>query len=175
LVLMQSHFELFGLEAGFALDRVALDRAYREIQGRIHPDRFAQAGDAERRASMQWTTRVNEAYRVLQNPLERARHLLELNGVDVALETNTAMPTEFLERQMLLRESLEAASGARDAVALDALRADLVAERARVEARLAARIDEDKDFAAAAELVRELKFLERLDAEIESAYDAIEA
>jgi len=172
---MQSHFELFGLEPGFALDRVALERAYREIQGRIHPDRFAHAGDAERRASMQWTTRVNEAYRVLQNPLERARHLLELNGVDVALETNTAMPVDFLERQMALRESLEAASAARDAAALDALRAGLGIERERVVAKLALRIDAEKDHAAAAGLVRELKFLERLDAEIESAYDAIEA
>jgi len=172
---MQSHFELFGLEPGFALDRAALDRAYREIQGRIHPDRFAHAGEAERRASMQWTTRVNEAYRVLQNPLERARHLLELNGVDVAFETNTAMPAEFLERQMTLRESLEAASEARDTAALDTLRADLAAERKRVETRLAARIDQEKDFAAAAALVRELKFLERLDMEIESAYEAIEA
>lgn len=172
---MQSHFELFGIEPGFALDRAALDRAYREIQGRIHPDRFAHAGEAERRASMQWTTRVNEAYRVLQDPLERARHLLELNGVDVAFETNTAMPTEFLERQMTLRESLEAASEARDAAALDALRADLAIDRKRVETQLAARIDQEKDFAAAASLVRELKFLERLDMEIESAYDAIEA
>ncbi len=172
---MQSHFELFGIEPGFALDRAALDRAYREIQGRIHPDRFAHAGEAERRASMQWTTRVNEAYRVLQDPLERARHLLELNGVDVAFETNTAMPAEFLERQMTLRESLEAASEARDAAALDALRADLAIDRKRVETQLAARIDQEKDFAAAASLVRELKFLERLDMEIESAYDAIEA
>jgi len=172
---MQSHFELFGIEPGFALDRAALDRAYREIQGRIHPDRFAHAGEAERRASMQWTTRVNEAYRVLQDPLERARHLLELNGVDVAFETNTAMPTEFLERQMTLRESLEAASEARDAAALDALRADLAIDRKRVETQLAARIDQEKDFAAAAALVRELKFLERLDMEIESAYEAIEA
>jgi len=172
---MQSHFELFGLELGFALDRVALERAYREIQGRIHPDRFAHAGDAERRASLQWTTRVNEAYRVLQNPLERARHLLELNGVDVAFETNTTMPVEFLERQMALREALEAASDARDAAALDALRAELGAERDRVVARLAVRIDGEKDYDAAASLVRELKFLERLDAEIESAYESIEA
>lgn len=172
---MQSHFELFGLELGFALDRVALERAYREIQGRIHPDRFAHAGDAERRASVQWTTRVNEAYRVLQNPLERALHLLELNGVDVALETNTAMPVDFLERQMALREALEAASEARDAAVLDALRAELGVERERVVARLAVRIDAEKDYDGAAGLVRELKFLERLDAEIELAYDAIEA
>ena len=172
---MQSHFELFGLEPGFALDRAALDRAYREIQGRIHPDRFAHAGDAERRASMQWTTRVNEAYRVLQNPLERARHLLELNGVDVALETNTAMPAEFLERQMSLREALETASAARDAAALDALRDEIGVERKRVEAQLAQRIDGARDFDGAASLVRELKFLERLDMQIESAYESIEA
>ena len=172
---MQSHFELFGLEPGFALDRAALDRAYREIQGRIHPDRFAHAGDAERRASMQWTTRVNEAYRVLQNPLERARHLLELNGVDVALETNTAMPAEFLERQMSLREALETASAARDVAALDALRDEIGVERKRVEAQLAQRIDGARDFDGAAGLVRELKFLERLDMQIESAYESIEA
>lgn len=172
---MQNHFELFGLEPGFALDRVALERAYREIQGRIHPDRFAHAGDAERRASMQWTTRVNEAYRVLQNPLERARHLLELNGVDVALETNTAMPVEFLQRQMALRESLEAAAEARNTAALDALRAELGAARERVVAKLAAAIDGEKDYRAAAGWVRELKFFERLDAEIESAYESIEA
>ena len=172
---MHSHFELFGLEPGFALDRAALDRAYREIQARIHPDRFAHAGEAERRASMQWTTRVNEAYRVLQNPLERARHLLELHGVDVAFETNTAMPVEFLERQLALRESLAAASTARDATALDALRTDLAAERKRVEAQLEAQIDDMRDFAGAAGIVRELKFLERLDAEIEAAYEAIEA
>ncbi|MDX1374998.1 MAG: Fe-S protein assembly co-chaperone HscB [Burkholderiales bacterium] len=172
---MQSYFELFGIEPGFALERTALERAYREIQGRIHPDRFAHAGDAERRASMQWTTRINEAYRVLLHPLERARHLLELNGVDVELETNTAMPAEFLERQMTLREALETASAARDPAALDALRADLGAERRRVEAQIGERIDGVKDYAGAAGLVRELKFLERLDEEIASAYESIEA
>jgi len=89
---MQSHFDLFGLQPAFAVDEVRLERAYREIQSRVHPDRFAHAGDAERRASLQWTTRVNEAYRALKNPVQRASHLLELHGVDVAFETNTAMP-----------------------------------------------------------------------------------
>ena len=77
-----SHFELFGLQPAFKLDNEALERAYREIQSRVHPDRFAHAGDAERRASLQWTTRVNEAYRTLKNPVQRASHLLELRGVD---------------------------------------------------------------------------------------------
>ena len=86
----------------------------------MHPDRFASAGDAERRASMQWTTRVNEAYRTLRSPVQRARYLLELEGVDVAFETNTAMPPDFLMRQMELREALEAAGDARDADARSA-------------------------------------------------------
>ena len=41
---------------------------------------------------MQWSTRVNEAYRTLKSPVQRAKYLLELNGVDVALETYTQMP-----------------------------------------------------------------------------------
>ena len=40
---MQSHFELFGLPAAFALDAERLEMAYREIQSRVHPDRFAHA------------------------------------------------------------------------------------------------------------------------------------
>src|SRR5258705_13693228 len=114
-----SHFELFGLSPRFQLDAVALERAYREIQARVHPDRFAHAGDAERRASLQWTTRGNEAYRTLKSPVQRGKHLLELHGVDVAFETNTAMPTEFLMQQMELREKLEEA---KDPKALDDLR-----------------------------------------------------
>src|SRR5499426_1503841 len=102
-----------------------LEKAYREVQSRVHPDRFAHAGDAERRASLQWTTRVNEAYRTLKDPVQRGRHLLELHGVDVAFETNTQMPTDFLMQQLELREELEAATAKKDDSGLDALRARL--------------------------------------------------
>src|SRR5690242_21486032 len=113
---MQSHFDLFGLQPAFAVDEVRLERAYREIQSRVHPDRFAHAGDAERRASLQWTTRVNEAFQILKNPVSRAKHLLDLQGVDVAFETNTQMPTDFLMQQLELREELDSS---KDAAALD--------------------------------------------------------
>src|SRR3954468_9014279 len=116
-----SHFELFGLPQRFHLDAVALERAYRGIRSRVHPDRFARGGEAERRASLQWTTRVNEAYRSLKNPVQRASHLLALHGVDVAFETNTAMPADFLMAQMELRETLAQATGAKDLGALDTL------------------------------------------------------
>jgi molecular chaperone HscB len=170
----RSHFELFGLQPAFALDHEALERAYREIQSRVHPDRFAHAGDAERRASLQWTTRVNEAYRALKSPVQRASHILALHGVDVAFETNTAMPADFLMEQMELREALEDAASARDASVLDALQQRIDAHKRDLEARLAACIDREKDYAGAAELVRELQFLEKLEAEIDAAHEALD-
>jgi molecular chaperone HscB len=168
---VQNHFELFGLAPAFSLASDALERSYREIQSKVHPDRFAHAGDAERRASLQWTTRVNEAFQVLKNPVSRARHLLELQGVDVAFETNTAMPPEFLMQQMALRETLEEA---KDAAALEALRGNLRKEKSGLEKQIGDAIDGRKDYPAAAGLVRKLQFLHRLDDEIDAAYEEIE-
>ena len=62
---MQNHFELFQLPARFALDMSALDAAYRDVQGKVHPDRFINASSAEKRVAMQWATRANEAYQTL--------------------------------------------------------------------------------------------------------------
>ena len=171
---MHNHFELFGLAPAFALDPEALERSYREIQARVHPDRFAHAGDAERRASLQWTTRVNEAYRTLKDPVQRAKHILELHGVDLAFETNTQMPTEFLVQQLELREELEGAVSDRDTAALDRLKADLLDHKRALIGQIAAAIDSRKDYAGAAGLVRKLMFLGRLAAEIEAAYEEAE-
>jgi molecular chaperone HscB len=150
------------------VDTAALERGYRGIQAQIHPDRFAASGDAERRASMQWTTRVNEAYRALRDPVQRAKYLLELNGVDVAFETNTQMPADFLMRQLELRETL---AEAKDAATLDRLREGVDAEKDALEARIGELIDARRDFEAAAAEVRKLMFLHRLGEEIELAYE----
>ena len=168
---MSSHFELFGLAPAFAVDAAALDRAYREIQSRVHPDRFAHAGDAERRAAIQWTTRVNEAYRTLKSPVQRAKHILELNGVDVAFETNTQMPQDFLGRQLELRETL---AEAREPEALEHLLAEVRSERQQLERSIEELIDARRDFAAAAGEVRKLMFLDKLATEIDLAFDKVE-
>jgi molecular chaperone HscB len=169
---MQNHFDLFGLPPAFSLEKDLLEKAYRDIQSRVHPDRFASAGDAERRASLQWTTRVNEAFQILKNPVARAKHLLELHGVDVAFETNTAMPGDFLMQQMALREALEEATEKKSSESLDRLRGDLRREEAVLEKQIADAIDVRKDYQGAAGLVRKLMFLDRLDEEIGLAYEA---
>ena len=168
---MKNHFELFGLTPAYALDTESLERSYREIQSRIHPDRYAHAGDAERRASMQWTTRVNEAYRTLKSPVQRAKYLLEMNGVDVQFETNTQMPSAFLLQQLELREAL---AGAKQPAALDALLAEVRQQQRLHEDALVQLIDARKDHAAAASEVRKLMFLDKLAAQIDLAYDGVE-
>ena len=170
--LTSNHFELFGLAPAFALDSARLDAAYRDIQAKVHPDRFAQAGDAERRASMQMATRVNEAYRTLKSPVLRAKYLLEMNGVDVAFETNTAMPREFLMEQMELREKLEEAKKSTD---LDLLSRELAVERREIESRIEEKIDAQRDFAGASDLVRKLMFLERFGEDIDAAHESLDA
>ncbi len=169
---MKNHFELFGLAPAYTLEPERLDRCYREIQARIHPDRFAHAGEAERRASMQWTTQVNEAYRTLKNPVQRARYLLELNGVDVAFETDTSMPNDFLVEQLELREKL---AEARDVESLDLLQENLSEERQSIEKKISEQLDARQNFEDAKILVRKLMFLERLGEEIDAAYEALEA
>jgi len=168
---MTNHFELFGLAPAYALDTEALERAWREVQARVHPDRYAHAGAAERRASLAWSARANEAYRLLKDPVERARYLLELNGVDPQFETCTAMPEAFLQRQMELREALAEARAARDAARLAQLEQEVAAAMQALEADIARRMDAERDYAGAAGLVRELQFLRRLADEIDAAAD----
>ena len=74
------YYTLFGLPRSFRIDAAALDRRYREIAAQVHPDKYVQAGDAERRLSLQWATRVNEAYQTLKDSLSRAQYLLLLAG-----------------------------------------------------------------------------------------------
>jgi molecular chaperone HscB len=171
---LRSHFELFDLEPAYSIDTAALDQSYRDLQALVHPDRYASAGDAERRASMQLTTRVNEAYRALKDPVQRAKHILELNGIDVAFETNTQMPTDFLMQQLEMREELEAAVGKKDSSYLDGLRKKLASQEKRLEALIGESIDARKDYPGAVELVRKLLFLHKIEDEIQSAYDTIE-
>ncbi len=165
------HFELFGLPPRFAIDLDALERAYKDVQGRVHPDRFAAGTAAERRVAMQWATRANEAYSTLRSPQKRAAYLVERAGVPIEAETNTAMPPAFLMQQMEWREALDEARG--DPAALNELRATMNEERDQVLAALGRAIDESRDYPQAAALVRQLMFIDRFAAEVGHADEAL--
>jgi molecular chaperone HscB len=171
---MQNHFELFQLPPQFALDPSALDAAYRDVQSRVHPDKFVNATAAEKRVAMQWATRANEAYQTLKNPQKRAQYLCELNGVDLQTESNTAMPMAFLMQQMEWRDELGDARAGKDLDALEALDQQLRRERKTHLAEIEKQLDAG-DFHAAAQSVRALMFLEKFAEEVRFAFEAIEA
>jgi len=171
--IQDSHFDLFHLPVRFALDLQALEHAYRTVQAQVHPDRFAAAGEAQKRIAMQWATRANEAYQTLRDPLKRATYLLSLRGIDVGAAENTAMEPAFLMQQMEWRERIEDAADARNVGVLIALQDELRdEERARFE-RLAVLLDTGAD-QPAAEAVRQLMFLERVSGEIGHQIERLE-
>lgn len=167
------HFALLGLPAQFTLDRPALDAAWRQAQAQVHPDRFAVGTPAERRVAMQWASQLNEAYRVLRSPLERARYLCEQAGQDLQVETNTAMSPAFLMQQLEWREALDDARAARDLAQLDTLGDELDAVRRTLVEQVRVLLDERQDRAAAAARVREWMFLEKFSDEIDTARDRL--
>ncbi|MCF6363072.1 MAG: Fe-S protein assembly co-chaperone HscB [Gammaproteobacteria bacterium] len=112
--LTSDYFKLFALPVSFDIDDKVLAERYRELQRAVHPDRFVNASDAERRLSMQLATRVNEGFRTLKDPLARARYLLEFKGV-VLDDTDTRLDSGFLMQQIELRERMGAVKGATDA------------------------------------------------------------
>ena len=169
-----NYFELFGIDPFYGIDTARLDRAYREIQTQVHPDRYAHLPDAEQRLSMQWATRVNEAYRTLKHPLSRAQYLLQLKGIDTLHASNTAMPPEFLMEQMEWREAVAEAKAAEDAGELEKLHHRLRADADALYAEIEKDIDRKEDYAAAAEAVRRMMFVLKLKDEIDESLESLE-
>ena len=162
----RNHFELLGLRPAFRVDADALERAYRELQRSVHPDRFASATDAEKRLALQASARANEAYRTLRDPVARAEYLLSLRGVDANVETDTRLPVAFLTRQLERREAADEARDARDDAALGALIDDVRRDAGALSVEVAALLDANDD--AASMRVREWRFLVKLADDLEA-------
>jgi molecular chaperone HscB len=168
--LNSSDFELFGLPQRFAQDRAAIDARWKALQGEYHPDRFAAQGQAAQRVAMQWSVRINEAYRRLKDPLRRAAYLCELRGAPIDAENNTAMPARFLMEQMEWREALEEASGEAE---LEALDQQLNRSRRQALQSIEQLLDEQDDPAAAAQQVRALMFIERFGEDVQTRIEQL--
>jgi len=174
LDLTADFFALFGLPKTFRLSLSELDSRYRDVQAQVHPDRFANAPEGERRLSMQWATRANEAYLTLKKPLERAKYLLELAGHDLQAESNTAMPADFLMEQMEWREAVMEARTGGDHHELEHLYQRLRGDIDGRYAEVAALLDDARDYALATDRVRRLMFLEKLLYEIDDALASLD-
>lgn len=169
--LQSSDFELFDLAPCFAQDSAAIDARWKELQREVHPDKFSTEGAAAQRLAMQWSVRINEAYRRLKDPLKRAAYLCELRGEPVNAENNTAMASDFLLQQMQWREELEDAAGMDE---LERLARQVASARQQLLHQCAQLLDEKQDYKAAVQQVRALMFIERFASDVQSRLDQMD-
>jgi len=66
-----NYFEVFDLPVSFDIDTDTIAERYRDLQRVVHPDKYVNAPDRERRLAMEKATQVNEAFQTLKNPLSR--------------------------------------------------------------------------------------------------------
>ena len=164
------YFALFQLKPQFKIDRQALESAYLTVQQKVHPDMHAQASDSDKRVSMQLSALANSAYRTLMNPIQRGLYMCSRNGVDPQLETNTAMPAQFLMQQMEWRETLD---DVRDQPSeLEKLYKEVEQTRANLLKEVELAIDRASDFDLAAQQLRALLFIDKFSTELEDAISA---
>ena len=127
------YYALLGIERAYFLDLSVLEQSYRRISRRIHPDRFVRKPAVERRMSLQWTASLNEARRVLRDPIRRARYLAT-GRADALEQGGPVMDPEFLEQifELQMEATSDPASVAAEAATMRA------AEWSAVEAMLRA-------------------------------------
>jgi molecular chaperone HscB len=151
------HFARLGLPAALDLDPATLDRAYFAGQRQWHPDRFANRPAEERvRASVE-AAALNDAYRTLKDPLERAVYLARLKGIELPGDGKTIDDPDLLMEAMEAREALHEAetSDAVDALA-GKVRSDMQAALAELASLFLA-----KDKTAIRKALLRLRYLDK--------------
>lgn len=101
---MDNYFTVFGLPQSFDINTDELAKCYRDLQHTVHPDKFVNAPERDKRIAMQQAVQINAAFQTLKQPLKRGLYLLQLHGIDT--DSNTEMDSEFLMAQMELHEQL---------------------------------------------------------------------
>ncbi len=172
----QNYFELFALPERFDIDLKHLSACYQDLQKTLHPDRFANASERERRLSLQKAGQVNSGFQALKDPLARAKYLLELQGVIANDEKITIRDPGFLEQQMELREQLADISHAADpSSSLLAFMSELdqaVRSKTNAIANLFSS-GTPSDLDACRQLVHQLQFLYKVRQEAEALEEAL--
>jgi len=144
------------------------------LQKQVHPDKFANGTDLEKRLSMQQTSWINEAQATLKDPVLRAIYLLKLKGVDFTLENETTMDAAFLMQQLEMRERLENIKNESDPLAALDVLAKEVKTSTNVMMQNFARSFEEEKLNDAREWIRKLQFMQKAKKEINLLFADIE-
>jgi molecular chaperone HscB len=133
------YFSFLGVPRKLNLDAADLERRFRSLSRQFHPDFFYNASPAERRASLERASYLNDAFRTVKQPVSRIAYLLDLEGYGTTVQPGSgaaapAVPPSLLEEVFLLNEELDEIRSARAAgVPEDEWRPRLERARAPIE------------------------------------------
>ena len=164
---MSQYFNLFQLEPSFNIDTEALEQTYRALAARFHPDKFASASAFEQKQAVMMSSTINDAYRTLKSPIDRAAYLLKSQNIDADAPEHTSFSPEFLIQQMEWRETLMDAQMEQNHDAIRALDQEIQEVQSNLYQDLQQAF-EQQDYESAAQWVRHGRFLNKLRNEIAS-------
>ena len=121
------HFALFDLPRKLWIEMAGLEQKFLQLSWKLHPDNFVNAPADEQERSLKRSSEVNDAYRVLRDPVARVEYLLEIEGARKEGEHKQQAPPELLEEVFELNESLDELREAKETGA------DLAVLKARLE------------------------------------------
>ncbi|MBX3190096.1 MAG: Fe-S protein assembly co-chaperone HscB [Labilithrix sp.] len=130
-------FEMLGVARRFDLDLGAVEKVHRELSRALHPDKHVQASASERRAVLDKAASVNEAWRIVRDPIRRAESLFDLSGIAVGENNEPKASAAFLMDVLEMREALAEARAHKDVAKVEALAGDVRGRAKKAEAALA--------------------------------------
>src|SRR5882757_3357433 len=123
----KDYFAIFGLPRKLWIEMSTLEQKFLQMSWKLHPDNFVNASEQERELSLQRSSELNDAYRVLRDPVARVEYLLGIEGARKEGEHKQQAPSELLEEVFELNESLDELREAK------ATGGDLAALKSRLE------------------------------------------
>jgi molecular chaperone HscB len=173
-IFKQNYFEIFSVPISTAPDLSQLKEKNHQLQQQVHPDRFVNSSDAEKREAMQVTSLVNQAFNTLKDPVERLQYMLTLKGVDMNSETDTSMDGAFLMQQMELREEIADVKSQSDPLdVLDTMTRDLKNQAQNLISNFTESYAQDA-LDSSREIVRKLQFINKAQKEVNEIIEQIE-
>ena len=147
-----NYFSTFFLPLKLHIDTAALEKSFYALSRKLHPDRFAGRPIAEQEAALAESSRLNDAYRTLRDPIARTEYLLKLEGIELEEQSSAAtaaarasgiakkqtVPEDLLEEAFELNMQLEEMRAAKKMGEDDPqLRQDLLTAKSTFENKLA--------------------------------------
>ena len=170
---MNNPFALFDLPVAFQVDSALLNERYLALQKSLHPDNFSAASAQEQRLAMQKSAEINDALRILKDPITRADSIIAINtGETENPEEKSNNDIDFLMQQMEWRETLENIENRQDTDELTAFAQEINQIRYAILSELSTALDAQQwDIARA--ITDKLRFIKKLQTEIERVEETL--